>query len=78
MIPEESFVQDASSCTIYFLPENFYDKVEDGSIVFKKPEKYSFCKEGLILDGEDKPLKADIVIFATGYRGDQKLKNIFA
>ncbi|KAI3446830.1 hypothetical protein Pfo_003495 [Paulownia fortunei] len=78
MIPKESFVQEASSCQIFFLPENFYDKVEDGSIVFRKSQHFSFCKEGLILDGEDNPLKADIVIFATGYKGDQKLKNIFA
>ncbi|KAG8367496.1 hypothetical protein BUALT_Bualt16G0078000 [Buddleja alternifolia] len=77
MIPEESFVQEVSSCQILFLPDNFYDKVEEGSIVFKKPKKFSFCKEGLILDGEDDPLKADIVIFATGYKGDEKLRNIF-
>ncbi|KAL3629791.1 hypothetical protein CASFOL_027013 [Castilleja foliolosa] len=78
MIPNESFVQEASSCQIFFLPENFYDKVEDGSIVFKKSQKVSFCREGLILNGEESPLKADIVILATGYKGDEKLKNIFA
>ncbi|KAK6151673.1 hypothetical protein DH2020_014308 [Rehmannia glutinosa] len=75
---KESFVQEASSCQIFFLPENFFDKVEDGSIVFRKSQQFSFCKEGLILDGEDNPLKADIVILATGYKGDEKLKNIFA
>ncbi|KAK6126929.1 hypothetical protein DH2020_039330 [Rehmannia glutinosa] len=80
LIPKERFVQEASSCQILFLPaQNFFDKVEDGSIVFRKSKQFSFCKEGLILDGEDNnPLKADIVIFATGYKGDEKLKNIFA
>ncbi|GFP98934.1 probable flavin-containing monooxygenase 1 [Phtheirospermum japonicum] len=40
--------------------------------------KLPLKKEGLILDGEESPLKADIVILATGYKGDEKLKNIFA
>ncbi|KAK4382904.1 putative flavin-containing monooxygenase 1 [Sesamum angolense] len=78
MIPKESVLQETSSCQILFLPPNFYDKVEDGSIVLKKSHRLSFCKEGLILDGEDDPVKADIVIFATGYKGDEKLKNIFS
>ncbi|KAG8367499.1 hypothetical protein BUALT_Bualt16G0078300 [Buddleja alternifolia] len=78
MIPEESFVKEASSCQILFLQDNFYDKVEDGSIVFKKSKSFSFCKEGLILDGENDPIKLDIVIFATGYKGDEKLRNMFA
>lgn len=78
MIPNESFVQEASSCQPLFLPENFFRKVEDGSIVVKKLQHFSFCKEGLIIDGIKQPIEADIVIFATGYKGDEKLKNIFA
>ncbi|KAL3629796.1 hypothetical protein CASFOL_027018 [Castilleja foliolosa] len=78
MIPNESFLQEASSCQPFFLPNDFYDKVENGSIVLKKTQKVSFCREGLILDGEKSPMKADIVILATGYKGDEKLKNIFA
>nr|WMB80869.1 FMO-ctr33225 [Lamium galeobdolon] len=79
MVPKESFVAGASACQIFFLPdENFYDKVEDGSIVLKKSQQFRFCKHGLIIDGDDKnPINADIVIFATGYKGDEKLKNIF-
>ncbi|KAG8372651.1 hypothetical protein BUALT_Bualt12G0088800 [Buddleja alternifolia] len=78
MIPTQSFVQETSSCEIFILPENFYDKVEEGSIVLKRSQKFKFCKEGLILDGEIDPIKSDIVIFATGYKGDEKLNNIFA
>lgn len=78
MIPKHSLVDETSSCTLFFLPDKFFDKVEEGSIVLKKSKRFSFCKEGLLVDGEVDPLKADIVFFATGYRGDQKLKNIFA
>lgn len=79
LIPKESFSKEACSCQIFFLPENFFDRVEDGSILFKKSEQISFCIEGLIIDGErNNPIKADVVILATGYRGDEKLKNIFA
>ncbi|KAF7148030.1 hypothetical protein RHSIM_Rhsim03G0254800 [Rhododendron simsii] len=77
MIPEHSFLQDFSSCEILMLPDNFYDKVEEGSIILKKPKGFQFCREGLVIDGENEPLKTDLVIFATGYRGDEKLKSMF-
>ena len=77
LIPKRSFLQDISSCQVGFLPKNFYDKVEGGSIVLKKSQSFSFCKEGLIINEEPQPLKADLVILATGYKGDQKLKQMF-
>lgn len=78
LVPKASLVQENSSCQILFLPDNFYDKLEQGSILLKKSEKFNFCKEGVILDGEVDPIRADIVIFATGYKGDEKLRDLFA
>lgn len=77
MVPEHSFLQEISSCLISTVPDKFYDRVEEGSIELKKSLNIGFYKEGLLLDGEGSPLVADLVIFATGFRGDVKLREIF-
>ncbi|CAL0324305.1 unnamed protein product [Lupinus luteus] len=78
MVPEYSFHQDISSCGTSTVPEKFYDKVEEGSIILKKAQRFWFCKEGILVDGEEaSPLNTDLVILATGFRGDKKLKDIF-
>ncbi|KAJ4950930.1 hypothetical protein NE237_027762 [Protea cynaroides] len=77
MIPKHSFFDQIVKCQVSTLPDNFYNKVEEGSIILKKSKNFSLCKDGLMIDGDDAPLQADIVIFATGYKGDQKIKNIF-
>ncbi|XP_043703193.1 probable flavin-containing monooxygenase 1 [Telopea speciosissima] len=77
MIPKHSFFQQMATCLLTTLPDNFYDKVREGSIILKKSERISFCKDGLVINKDSSSLQSDIVILATGYRGDQKIKNIF-
>lgn len=48
-----------------------------GSIYSKKDTSLSFCKEGVMVNGEGQLLKTDLIILATGFRGDEKLKDIF-
>ncbi|KAI9127607.1 hypothetical protein K1719_000600 [Acacia pycnantha] len=78
MVPRHSFHQEINACMISTVPEKFYEKVEEGSIVLKKAPSFSFCEEGIMIDGEATPQKTDLVILATGYSGDKKLKDIFA
>ncbi|XP_050206717.2 probable flavin-containing monooxygenase 1 [Mercurialis annua] len=77
MIPKHGFCAQISSCLLTKLPQNFYDKVEEGSIILTKAPKFSFCKQGIMIDGQDQPLEIDIVILATGFKGDEKLRDIF-
>lgn len=77
MVPKHSFLQEINSCTLSTVPDKFYDKVEEGSILLKKAPSFSFCKEGIKVDGEDQLLETDLVILATGFRGDEKLRDIF-
>ncbi|KAL2936885.1 putative flavin-containing monooxygenase 1 [Bienertia sinuspersici] len=81
MVPPHSFLQAMNSCLITTAPEGFYDEVEKASIVLKTSPTFSFCKEGVVLDdqsvGTKNPtIKSDLVILATGFKGDQKLKDI--
>jgi len=77
LVPSHSFLHDLSSCLLGVFPDNFFDKLNEGSIVIKNSQSFSFCREGLMIAGEAKPLETDIVIFATGFKGDEKIKNIF-
>ncbi|KAM3291996.1 hypothetical protein P3S67_020285 [Capsicum chacoense] len=78
MVPEHSFLNDLSSCSLSVLPDGFYDRVEERSIkLIKKVEIVGFCKEGILLKGQAEPIKSDLVILATGFTGIDKLKHIF-
>lgn len=78
MVPKHSFLQEISSCMIATVPENFFDRVREGSIILKKsPGGFGFCQEGILVNGESSPVKSDLVILATGFRGEKKLKDMF-
>lgn len=78
MVPDHSISQAITTCLLANLPDKFYDRVEEGSIILKKSKTFSFCKNGLIIDGETLPLESDLVILATGYKSDEKLRDIFS
>ncbi|KAL6844628.1 hypothetical protein ACP4OV_025287 [Aristida adscensionis] len=77
MVPEYSFSFAMSACLIAMLPEGFYDRVDEGSIILKKSKTFSFCDDGITLQDGNECIKSDVVILATGFRGDQKLRDIF-
>lgn len=77
MVPKHSFLTEISSCLISTVPKDFYDRVERGSIKLKKAQGFGFTKEGVLIDNEVEPLKTDMVILATGFKGVEKLKDIF-
>nr|XP_043608378.1 probable flavin-containing monooxygenase 1 [Erigeron canadensis] len=78
MVPQHSLSKDMRSCLILYMPDpdNFFDTVEKGSIKLRKSQSYSFYEKGILTD-ETTQIEADIVIFATGFRGEEKLKNVF-
>ncbi|KAH8484859.1 hypothetical protein H0E87_026578 [Populus deltoides] len=52
-------------------------KVEEGSIILKKAPKFSFCREGIKVGDEGTSLETDLVMLATGFNGEKKLRDIF-
>uniref|UniRef100_A0A0D9WN11 Flavin-containing monooxygenase n=1 Tax=Leersia perrieri TaxID=77586 RepID=A0A0D9WN11_9ORYZ len=76
MMPEESFAESMSSCRIGVLPDKYYDMVNEGSIVIKKTKSFSFCTDGLVLDDTGERVDADVVVLATGFRGDRSLNEM--
>ncbi|KAK4740412.1 hypothetical protein R3W88_004109 [Solanum pinnatisectum] len=78
MVPEHSFLNELSTCLISTVPEGFYDRVEEGSIkLVKKAMSFGFTKQGIVVEGQAEPIKSDLVILATGFKGIDKLKHIF-
>ncbi|KAF7006309.1 hypothetical protein CFC21_021356 [Triticum aestivum] len=77
MVPEHSFFEALATCLIAITPKDHYKRLDEGSIVLKKSKTFSFCKEGVVVEGESSPIKSDIVIFGTGFKGDQNITNMF-
>ncbi|XP_065848849.1 probable flavin-containing monooxygenase 1 [Euphorbia lathyris] len=80
MLPKFNFSDDISSCQISMLPDKFFDKLEEGSIIIiNNTQSFRFYQKGLIIDGQNQQyLETDLVIFATGFKGEEKVKNIFS
>ncbi|KVI07712.1 Dimethylaniline monooxygenase, N-oxide-forming [Cynara cardunculus var. scolymus] len=77
MIPKHGFITQLASCMLPVLPPNFYERVEEGSIVLKNSQSFHFSRNGIVLDDDPLPIETDIVIFATGFRPDEKIAKIF-
>jgi dimethylaniline monooxygenase (N-oxide forming) len=78
MVPDHSLFDALAACLVAITPKDHYKRLEEGSIVLKKSKTFSFCKDGVLVEGEPSPVKSDIVIFGTGYKGDEKIKDIFS
>ncbi|XP_057836444.1 putative flavin-containing monooxygenase 2 isoform X2 [Cryptomeria japonica] len=72
LVPDASFLQTIASCSTGTFPNNFFPKVDEGLIRFRKSSSWSFYSKGIVLD-DGTNVEADIVILGTGYDGDKKL-----
>ena len=57
------------------VPENFFDEADKGNILFKRASNWWFWSGGIEFDDQSK-LDADVVILATGFDANKKLKSI--
>ncbi|KAL6974649.1 monooxygenase [Sarracenia purpurea var. burkii] len=73
--PEHPFEEDYASCQMAILPENFFSEADKGNIAFKRASKWWFWEGGVQFE-DNSVLEADVVVFATGYDGKKKLKDI--
>ena len=81
MVPDHSLFQALATCLVAIQPKGFYERLEERSIVLKRSKAFSFCREGVVVvEGEvsSSLVKSDVVIYATGFRGDLKIKDMFA
>ncbi|KAF5196246.1 Flavin-containing monooxygenase [Thalictrum thalictroides] len=81
MIPKHSWEKDFFACTIAITPEKVYHRVDEGNLILKKSTTFSFWKDGVVINDNNECyelIETYVVILATGYKGDQKLKNIFS
>ncbi|KAM3233840.1 putative flavin-containing monooxygenase 1 [Capsicum annuum] len=77
MVPDHSFLNELSACLVSTVPEGFYDRVEEGCLKLNKAKKFGFSKECIVFEGRAEPIKSDLVILATDFKGIYKLTHIF-
>eukprot|EP00252_Welwitschia_mirabilis_P008373 TRINITY_DN20174_c0_g1_i7.p1 TRINITY_DN20174_c0_g1~~TRINITY_DN20174_c0_g1_i7.p1 ORF type:complete len:429 (-),score=69.31 TRINITY_DN20174_c0_g1_i7:505-1791(-) len=72
LVPEQSFLEDVSTCQIHILPDRFFEKADKNLIQFFKCKSWDFISKGVRLDNGTE-LEADIVIMGTGFDVHKKL-----
>ena len=77
MVPDHSFFEALVACVIEIAPKDYYKRLDEGIIVLKRSKTFSFCNQGLVVEGGSSVVKSDVVIFATGFKGNEKIKGIF-
>lgn len=79
MVPQHSISKDVSSGLVNHMPNahNFFDAIEKGSIKLKKSPSFEFYEKGIFFGDDNTRIEADVVIFATGFDGVQKLASMF-
>eukprot|EP00253_Pinus_taeda_P023641 PITA_23641 len=75
LVPHHSFLRELTSCQISSLPDGLFSKAEEGCIHFRKSTNWGFCSKGIVLDDQT-VVEADLVLFATGYDSEKKLKSL--
>ncbi|PIN26097.1 Flavin-containing monooxygenase [Handroanthus impetiginosus] len=74
--PNHPFDEDYASCQMAILPENFFPLADSGYIAFKRATSMWWFYERGVQFEDDSKLEADVVILATGFDGNQKLRAI--
>ncbi|GAA0171813.1 oxygenase [Lithospermum erythrorhizon] len=77
MVPKHGFFQEANSCSAASLPQGFYDRVDEGSIKLVKSQNFNFCEDGIFIEGKGESIKTELVILCTGFRGADKVRDMF-
>ncbi|XP_059666545.1 probable flavin-containing monooxygenase 1 [Cornus florida] len=69
------FEEDYASCQMAILPENYFDESDKGNIALKRASKWWFWEGGVEFEDNTR-LEPNVVVLASGYDGEKKLKAI--
>lgn len=58
-------------------PDHFFDSIDKGSIKLKKSQSFEFYEKGILIGDDKTNIEADVIIFATGFNGVDKLARMF-
>ncbi|KAI3694281.1 hypothetical protein L1987_77245 [Smallanthus sonchifolius] len=79
MVPQTGILKDTSSGLLAYMPDpdDFFDAVKKGGIKLQKSLNFTIFEKGISIEEDNTQIEADLVIFATGFNGVEKIKNIF-